>query len=113
MIPTYKKPYKNGDLQIGWASWDKDSTTRKHRYQYRSIKYSYPSKNGHISRGAPEIPFDIALDMVALAAAQGELDGSPAEVRAAYEALGAVVAKLNAAAPNGDAKKDTEAIPND
>ena len=98
MIPTYKKPYKDGDLQIGWASWDKDRDTGKHRYQHRSIKYSYPSKNGYISRGAPEIPFDISLDMVALAATQGELDGYPVEVKAAYEALGAVIAKLNSAA---------------
>ena len=94
MIPTYKKSYRDGDLQVGWASWDKDGTTGKHRYQNRSIKYSYPSKNGHISRGAPEIPFDIALDMVTLAAAQGELDSYVAEVRAAYEALGTVMAKL-------------------
>ena len=94
MIPTYKEPYKDGDLQIGWASWDKDSTTGKHRYQHRSVKYSYPSKSGHISRGAPEIPFDIALDMVTLAARQGELDRYAVEVQAAYQALGAVAAKL-------------------
>lgn len=94
MIPTYRKPYRDGDLQVGWASWDKDGTTGKHRYQHRSIKYSYPSKNGHISRGAPEIPFDIALDMVTLAAAQGELERYPAEVKAAYDALGVVVTKL-------------------
>lgn len=115
MIPTYKEPYKDGDLQIGWASWDKDSSTGKHRYQHRSIKYSYPGKNGHISRGAPEIPFDTALDMVTLAAVQGELDKSPEQVKAAYEALGAVVAKLSGvvAMTPVDDKKDSKATSND
>ena len=116
MIPTYKKRYKDGDLQIGWASWDKDSATGKHRYQYRSIKYSYPSKNGHISRGAPEIPFDVALDMVTLAAQQGELNGYVAEVKAAYDALGAVVDKMastDTTARVGNVKKDLGVTSND
>ena len=95
MIPTYKKPYRDGDLQIGWASWDKDQATRKHQYKYRSIKYSYPSKNGCVSRGAPEIPFDIVLDIVVLAADEGELKNYSKEVKAAHEALGAVLKKLD------------------
>lgn len=100
MILTRSKPYRNRestDLRIGWASWDKDEATGKHRYQQRSIKYSYPGKNGHISRGAPEIPFDIMLDMVVFAAEEGELDTYTAQVKAAYEALGAAVAKLGIA----------------
>ena len=72
MIPTYVIPYQNGDtkgeLRIGWASWDSGN------YRSRSIKWAYQDKSGKISRGSPEIPFDILLDMVVLAAAQGELD---------------------------------------
>ena len=35
MITTTKTPYKDGDLRIGWASWDDGSMTD------RSIKYAY------------------------------------------------------------------------
>lgn len=87
MIVTHKKNYTNGDttgvLQVGWASWDKD------RYQSRSIKWAYPDKSGKVSRGAPEIPFDILLDMVMYAADQGELDALPEQTKAAYKKLGA------------------------
>ncbi len=68
MIPTYVLPYRDGELRIGWASWDGGN------YQSRSIKWAYQDKSGKISRGSPEIPFDILLDMVVLAARQGELD---------------------------------------
>ena len=94
MIPTCQKPYRDGDLRIGWASWDKDPITKRHLYKNRSVKYSYPGRNGNISRGAPEIPFDILLDMVAFAAAQGELDGDLQEVQEAYQELGAVLKRL-------------------
>lgn len=68
MIPTYKIPYRDGELRIGWASWDDGS------YTARSIKYAYPDGSGKISRGSPEIPFDILADMCLLAAEQKELD---------------------------------------
>ena len=68
MIPTYKEPYKDGELRIGWASWDTG------RYEERSIKYAYPDSSGKISRGSPELPFDVLVDMLSLAANQGELD---------------------------------------
>lgn len=87
MTPTYTKPYKDGDLRIGWASWDRDKETKKMRYKSRSIKYAY-LKDGKISRGAPELPFDILLDMVVLAAEQGELEAYPERVQLAYEKLG-------------------------
>ena len=67
MIPTYKIPYRDGELRIGWASWDDGS------YTARSIKYAYPDGSGKISRGSPEIPFDILVDMCLLAAEQKEL----------------------------------------
>ena len=94
MIPICKKPYKDGDLRIGWASWDKDKDTNKMRYTYRSIKYAYLTDNGNVSRGAPELPFDILLDMAAYAAETGELDGFPAEVKAAHQKLEVVLKKL-------------------
>jgi len=68
VIPTYKIPYRDGELRIGWASWDDGS------YTARSIKYAYPDGSGKISRGSPEIPFDILVDMCLLAAEQKELD---------------------------------------
>jgi hypothetical protein len=85
MIVTNKKDYSHGDnhgaLQVGWASWDKD------QYKARSIKWAYPDKSGKTSRGAPEIPFDILLDMVIYAAEQGELDAHPELTKAALEKL--------------------------
>ncbi|MGD0109593.1 MAG: hypothetical protein ABSC06_37040 [Rhodopila sp.] len=67
MIPTHVTPYGDGDLRIGWASWDDGS------YQSRSIKYAYRDASGKISRGCPELPFDILVDMVIHAHKQGEL----------------------------------------
>ncbi len=67
MITTHKIPYKDGELRIGWASWDKGN------YTERSIKYAYPDASGKISRGSPELPFDILVDMLMYAAEQGEL----------------------------------------
>ncbi len=68
MITTHKIPHGDGELRIGWASWDDGSLTA------RSIKYAYPDSSGKISRGSPELPFDILVAMVLLAAEQGELD---------------------------------------
>lgn len=67
MIPTHVVPYRNGELRIGWASWD-DGT-----FKDRSIKYAYRDNSGKISRGSPELPFDILVDMALLAGEQGEL----------------------------------------
>lgn len=72
MIVTFRTPYREGDLRVGWASWDDGGLTA------RSIKYAYPDKAGKISRGAPELPFDILTDMVLLAYKQGEL--SPEDI---------------------------------
>ena len=68
MIPTYISPYKGGELRIGWSSWDHG------RYKERSIKWAYPDKSGKISRGAPEISFDVLANMFFVAYTQGELD---------------------------------------
>ena len=67
MITTTKTPYKDGDLRIGWASWDDGSMTD------RSIKYAYKDVSGKISRGAPELPLDILIDMVVYAYSENEL----------------------------------------
>jgi hypothetical protein len=67
MIPTFTKRYRDGELRIGWASWDKG------KYRDKSIKYAYRDESGKISRGCPEVPFDILVDMVILAKEQGEL----------------------------------------
>ena len=69
MITTYKVPYRDGELRIGWASWDDG------KYESRSIKYAYPDRSGKISRGSPELSFETLVDMVLLAEDQGELTG--------------------------------------
>ena len=87
MIMTDRMPYRDGELRTGWASWDDGS------YTARSIKWAYPDKSGKISRGAPEIPFDILLDMLKFAAETGELDNHQELVKAAYEKLGSLLGK--------------------
>ena len=67
MIPTHIVPYRDGELRIGWASWDDG------KYEARSIKYAYPDSSGKISRGSPELSFDVLVDMLLLAAEQREL----------------------------------------
>lgn len=67
MIPTHVIPYRHGELRIGWASWDDG------KFADRSIKWAYRDASGKISRGSPELPFDILIDMIDLATAQGEL----------------------------------------
>ena len=67
MIPTHVIPYRHGELRIGWASWDDGSFTD------RSIKWAYRDGSGKISRGSPELPFDILVDMIDYATQQGEL----------------------------------------
>lgn len=79
MIPTFITAYRDGEFRIGWASWDKGA------YAARSIKYAYQDNSGKISRGAPELPFDILVDMVVLAKQQNELnDAEVQQIRAAF-----------------------------
>ncbi len=73
MIPTYVEPHpEDGELRIGWASWDDD-------YTHRSVKWAYRDSSGKISRGSPEVPFNILVDMVLLAHKQGELSSEEVE----------------------------------
>ncbi len=76
MITTYKVPYRDGELRIGWASWDNG------KYESRSIKYAYRDSSGKISRGSPELSFDVLVDMFLLADDQGELAESVTEAAA-------------------------------
>ena len=85
MIMTKRKSYRDGDLRVGWASWDEGA------YTARSIKYAYQDKTGKISRGAPELPFDILMDMLIFAADEGELDAYLPLAKEAYEKLGTII----------------------
>jgi hypothetical protein len=67
MVPTFSQSYGAGDLRIGIASWDKGD------FKSRSIKYAYPDKSGKVSRGCPELPFDVLVEMIILAHKQKEL----------------------------------------
>jgi hypothetical protein len=69
MVPTFKTAYRNGEIRIGWASWDDGSFTA------RSIKYAYPDSSRKISRGSPELSFDLLVDMTITALEQNELAG--------------------------------------
>ena len=68
MITTHKISYGDGELRIGWASWDDGE------YEKRSIKYAYPDSSGKISRGSPEVSFEVLLAMLLHATDQGELE---------------------------------------
>ena len=78
MTPTFTMPYTDGytqgELRFGWASWD------KRHYKDRSFKWAYRDNSGKISRGCPEIPPEIAADMVILGVAKGEYSESQLEV---------------------------------
>ena len=57
----------DGDLRIGIASWDAGD------FKSRSIKYAYRDKSGKVSRGCPELPFDVLVEMLIVALKQKEL----------------------------------------
>jgi len=47
-----------GEVRIGWASWDKGD------HKSASVKWAYPDTNGKVSRGSPEVPIDVLVEMV-------------------------------------------------
>ena len=67
MVPTFSQPFGAGDLRIGIASWDQGD------FKSRSIKYAYRDKSSKVSRGCPELPFDVLVEMTILALKQKEL----------------------------------------
>lgn len=69
MITLKKKEYEKGysELRFGIASWDDGSLTAK------SLKYAYQDKNGRISRGSPELPIGVVIDLLLFAAENGAL----------------------------------------
>ena len=67
MIPKKIKPLDEGELRIGWASWDKN------KYKVESIKWAYQDKRGHIARSSPEVPFDVLVGMVIFALEEDRL----------------------------------------
>lgn len=89
MIVTQKTPYRDGELRLGWASWDDGSLTA------RSIKYAYRDGSGKISRGAPEIPLDVLVDMLRYAAEQGELSFVPKAATRGHQTARQVLAERN------------------
>lgn len=69
MIPIYRRDYHDGELRLGWPTWD--PTGKKHGEM--GIKYIYPRSDGRPSRGSPELPVSIAVDMVLFAAEHQQL----------------------------------------
>ncbi|GEM_PF-712845 len=79
MVPSHIEPRRDGELCIDWASWDDN------KFQNRSIKYIYKDTSGNNSRGCPELPFDILVDMVVTAKRHGELSNDNIEdIRRAF-----------------------------
>ncbi len=68
MVPIYRKPYDDGELLLGWPTWDPTGKDGK-----MSVKYSYKLKSGRPSRGAPEVPIRIAVDMIIFAGEYNQL----------------------------------------
>jgi len=62
-----------GEIRIGWPSWDKGE------HRSKSIKWAYRDESGKISRGSPEVPFDVLVEMVVYAMEKGELTESQIE----------------------------------
>lgn len=61
MIRIYSRPYseeENGELVLGWPSWDPRGEGGR-----MSVKFCY-TRNGRISRGCPEVPIDVLVDML-------------------------------------------------
>jgi hypothetical protein len=73
MIPIYfrdlpEEEDRGAELRLGWPTWDETGRNRE-----MSIKYIYMRKDGRPSRGSPEVPVHIAVEMVDLAAQHNQL----------------------------------------
>ncbi len=73
MKPIWKKPYgpRDDELWVGVPSWDVDNENGK-----LSIKFAY-RKDGRIPRTAPEVPEEVAVEMVVMLGEHGRI--SPAD----------------------------------
>jgi hypothetical protein len=71
MVPIYREDFEDGELLLGWPTWD--STGKK--WGQMSVKYRYPGKDGRPSRGAPEVSMSALVGMVKLAVKHGALSG--------------------------------------
>jgi hypothetical protein len=63
MKATYRQTLNGHEIHIGQSSWDDEE---------RSIKFVYPDKSGKTSRGAPEVPIGVLVEMVIIAKEQNE-----------------------------------------
>jgi hypothetical protein len=64
MIPEFHKPYQNGELRIGKATWNEED---------HSVKWAYRSRNGGISPRSPEVAVDVICEMMVFALEEGEI----------------------------------------
>lgn len=69
MVPIYREEFDEGELILGWPTWDPDGKQQGRM----SAKYSYPDKAGRPSRGAPEVSMEVLVGMVKLAVSHGQL----------------------------------------
>ncbi len=69
MVPIYREEFEDGELVLGWPTWDPNGR----QYGRMSAKYSYPDKAGRPSRGAPEVSMKALVGMIKLAVTHGQL----------------------------------------
>jgi|GEM_PF-3722967 len=72
MVTIWEKEYQDqrgteGKIRIGWASWDKGA------HKTKSVKWAYKDTSGKISRGSPEAPFDVLIEMLLFSLEKNEL----------------------------------------
>ncbi len=63
MVPIHREPHREGELLLGWPTWDPTGQ----KYKRMSVKYSYPDRRGRPSRGAPEVPMETLVAMLKVA----------------------------------------------
>lgn len=68
MRDVHTREYEDGELALGWPTWDPNGESGR-----MSVKYRYCLGNGRASRGAPEVPVAFLPDMVEFAAEHGAL----------------------------------------
>ncbi len=66
MREIQSREYEDGELVLGWPTWDPNGESGR-----MSVKYRYYLGNGQPSRGAPEVPAPFLPDMVQFAAEHG------------------------------------------
>jgi hypothetical protein len=69
MVPIYRKIYGDGELVLGWPTWDKMGE-KQHRM---SVKNTWRLPNGRISRACPEFSLEALVEALIFAQEKNQL----------------------------------------